>query len=142
MNVLPSLLVLAQMDAPVGRSRLAWMFEALGPFYGLVLPASGLAIFIGALLVVALSRRPAVIAAFLVFLPLPLLIGIFGSIQGFIASYSVVAMSPVTPKPSDVAQGISTGLFSSLVGLMATFPAYFVLAIGLFLRTVFSPRKD
>lgn len=141
MNAFSSVLVLAQ-TGPVGKSFLYWMVEALGPFYSLVIPLAGLVIFMGACLVVAMSRRPAVIAAYLVFLPLPLLIGIYGSIQGFIASYSVIAASVVTPKPSEVAAGISTGLFTSLVGLMVSFPAYFVLASGLFLRTLYSPRTD
>jgi biopolymer transport protein ExbB len=88
-----------------------------------------------------MNRRPGVIASYLVFLPLPLLIGIFGSIQGFIASYSVIAASTSTPKPSEVAAGISTALFTSFVGLFVSFPAYFVLAFGLFLRAVAWPRE-
>ncbi|MDP6447567.1 MAG: MotA/TolQ/ExbB proton channel family protein, partial [Pirellulaceae bacterium] len=65
-----------------------------------------------------------------------LLLGIFGTIQGFISSYMVIATAGSTPKPSDMATGISAGLFASLVGLMATFPGYFVVAIGLFIRTL------
>jgi len=142
MNALSSAFVLAQTNGPVQRSLLSWMFNAIGLFYGLVLPLAGFVIFIGACLVVARSRRPAVIAAYLVFLPLPLLIGVYGSIRGFIASYSVIAMSTSTPNPAEVAEGISTALFTSLVGLMVTFPAYFVLAIGLFTRTLFSQKKE
>jgi hypothetical protein len=129
-------------EEPVQQSLLSWMFNALGPFYGLVLPLSGLAVFIGACLVVALSRRPAVIAAYLVLVPTPFLIGIFGTFHGFIASYSIIATSGSTPKASEVGMGISTGLFTSLLGLAVTFPAYFVVALGLFVRTVFSPSKD
>lgn len=117
------------------RSVLSWMLMALGPFYALVIPLAGLAVFIGACCVVGLNRRPAVIAAFLVFLPLPLMIGMFGSVQGFISSLQIVAMAGATPKPSEVSLGISTGLFTTLVGLLVTFPSYFVLAFGLFLRT-------
>ena len=140
MNLLPSMLLFAQAEGPVQRSFLSWMFNSLGPFYALVLPLSGLAVFVGACLVVCLSRRPALIAAYLVFLPLPLMLGVLGSIDGFISSFAVIATSPTAPKPSEVAEGISTGLFTSLVGLMVTFPAYIVAAIGLFLRTL-SSRK-
>ena len=136
MNPVLLTVLFAQSEPPVPQSYLAWMYNSLGPFYGLVIPLAGFVVFVGACLVVALNRRPAVIAAYLVFLPLPLLIGIFGSIRGFIMSYSVIATSVVTPKPSDVAGGISTALFTSLVGLFVTFPAYFVAATGLFVRTV------
>ncbi len=129
--------LLAQVDdIPVRQNMLSWMYMSLGPLYSLVLPLSGLVIFIGGCVVVGMSRRPAVIAAYAIFLPLPLLIGIFGSFHGFIACYSVIAMSPSTPNPAEVAMGISTGLFSSQVGLFVSFPAYFVVAIGLFVRTV------
>lgn len=113
------------------------MFNALGPFYALVIPFAGLAVFVGACVVVSFNRRPAVIAAFLVFLPFPLLIGLFGSLQGLISSLSSIAMSGTSPMPSDVAEGISVGLFTTLVGLVVTFPSYFVLAFGLFFQTLF-----
>jgi hypothetical protein len=124
------------------QSLLSWAFNALGPFYGLLIPAVGLAVFIGACVVVATSRRPAVIAAYLVFLPLPLLIGVFGSFHGFISSLSVMANSAVTPKAREVAQGLSMGLFTTLLGLLVTFPSFFVWALGSFFRTLFdNPAK-
>ena len=43
-----------------------WMFQ-IGGFCGLSIMFTGLALFIGSCLVVALARRPAVIASFLVF---------------------------------------------------------------------------
>ncbi len=129
------------MREPVQVSYLAWMYQALGIFYALVLPLTGMLLFIGACLVVAMNRRPAVIAAYLVFLPLPLLIGLFGSIQGAISAYSVIAVSSASPDPAEIAAGISTALFSTLVGFIVSFPAYFVTAIGLFFRAVTSPDK-
>lgn len=132
--------VLAQADAGepvVQQSYLAWMFMALGPLYGLVLPLSGFALFVGACLVVGLNRRPAVIASFLVFLPVPLLIGIFGSVHGMIASLSVVAASASEPEMGRwMAEGWATALFSTLVGFLVSAPAYAVLSLGLFLRTL------
>jgi hypothetical protein len=119
---------------------LQWMFYSLGLFYFVLLCGSGLAVFIGGLLVVALNRRPAVIAAYFPFVLLPLLIGLFATFDGFIRSMSVVATSAGAPQASHVAEGISTGLFSSLFGLGAMFPAYFVVATGLFLRTLFAEK--
>jgi len=118
------------------QSFLSWMFRAMGPLYGLLIPMAGLAIFAAACLVVASNRRPAVIAAFLVFLPLPLMIGLFGTLHGFISSFTVMATAGSTPKPSELAEGIAMGLFTAFVGLLVTFPSYFVLAFGLFLRTL------
>ncbi|MEO1527128.1 MAG: MotA/TolQ/ExbB proton channel family protein [Planctomycetota bacterium] len=51
------------------------------------------------------------------------MIGLFGTVQGMIASFRVIATSPTTPKPSELAQGISTALFTTLVGLAIAIPA-------------------
>ena len=45
------------------------------------------------------------------------MVGLLGTVQGMIASFSVIANSPTTPKPSELAEGISTALFTTLVGL-------------------------
>jgi hypothetical protein len=136
MDFVTSVSLIAQVEAPVQQSYLMWMFQALGPLFGFLLPASGIVLFAGACLVVLLSRRPSVIASFLVFLPLPIMIGVLGSLLGFISAFSVIAASEVAPKPAEVAAGISTGLFSTLVGLLVTFPAFLVTSCGLFIRTV------
>ncbi|MCC9602126.1 MotA/TolQ/ExbB proton channel family protein [Stieleria sp. JC731] len=51
------------------------------------------------------------------------MIGLFGTVQGMIASFRVIATSPQTPKPSELAEGISTALFTTLVGLAIAIPA-------------------
>jgi biopolymer transport protein ExbB len=51
------------------------------------------------------------------------MIGLLGTVQGMIASFSVIATSPTTPKPSQLANGISTALFTTLVGLFIAIPA-------------------
>ncbi|MEO1497238.1 MAG: MotA/TolQ/ExbB proton channel family protein [Planctomycetota bacterium] len=51
------------------------------------------------------------------------MIGLLGTVQGMIASFTVIATSPTTPKPSELAQGISTALFTTLVGLALAIPA-------------------
>jgi len=51
------------------------------------------------------------------------MIGLLGTVQGMIASFSVIARSPTTPKPSELAEGISTALFTTLVGLFIAIPA-------------------
>ncbi len=51
------------------------------------------------------------------------MIGLFGTVQGMIASFQVIATGGATPKPSDLAGGISTALFTTLVGLAVAIPA-------------------
>ncbi|MCM2370571.1 MotA/TolQ/ExbB proton channel family protein [Rhodopirellula sp. ICT_H3.1] len=51
------------------------------------------------------------------------MIGLFGTVQGMIASFDVIANGGSTPKPSDLAAGISTALFTTLVGLFIAIPA-------------------
>ena len=51
------------------------------------------------------------------------MVGLLGTVQGMIASFSVIATSPTTPKPSQLAEGISTALFTTLVGLFIAIPA-------------------
>ena len=51
------------------------------------------------------------------------MIGLLGTVQGMIASFQVIATSPTAPKPAQLADGISTALFTTLVGLMIAIPA-------------------
>lgn len=51
------------------------------------------------------------------------MIGLLGTVQGMIASFQVIANSGTTPKPSELAAGISTALFTTLVGLLIAIPA-------------------
>ena len=51
------------------------------------------------------------------------MIGLLGTVQGMIASFQVIATSTTAPKPSDLALGISTALFTTLVGLFIAIPA-------------------
>jgi hypothetical protein len=127
---------------PVSQSYLAWIVQSLGPFYLLVLPLAGLVVFAGACLVVALSRRPSVIAAYLVFVPLPFLIGCWGSVTGIISSLQVIATAGTTPKPAELSAGISTALFTTLVGMALCWPSYLLVSVGLFLRTIAAGRRD
>ncbi|MEQ8846526.1 MotA/TolQ/ExbB proton channel family protein [Botrimarina sp.] len=51
------------------------------------------------------------------------MIGLLGTVQGMISSFNVIATSPTTPKPSELAEGISTALFTTAVGLAIAIPA-------------------
>lgn len=51
------------------------------------------------------------------------MVGLMGTVQGMIASFSVIANSSTAPKPAELAEGISTALFTTLVGLVLAIPA-------------------
>ena len=51
------------------------------------------------------------------------MIGLFGTVHGMIRSFNVIANSSTAPKPSALAEGISTALFTTLVGLLIAIPA-------------------
>jgi len=51
------------------------------------------------------------------------MIGLMGTVWGMIASFRTIAQSPTAPKPKDLADGISTALFTTLEGLVVAIPA-------------------
>jgi biopolymer transport protein ExbB len=51
------------------------------------------------------------------------MIGLFGTVHGMITSFQVIALGGATPKPAELAEGISTALFTTLIGLAVAIPA-------------------
>ena len=51
------------------------------------------------------------------------MIGLFGTVHGMIESFQVIALGGASPKPADLAAGISTALFTTLIGLAIAIPA-------------------
>ena len=51
------------------------------------------------------------------------MLGLMGTVQGMIASFEKIASSVVSPKPAELAEGISTALFTTLIGLGIAVPA-------------------
>lgn len=51
------------------------------------------------------------------------MVGLLGTVDGMIASFQVIASSTSQPKPSELADGIATALFTTLVGLVIAIPA-------------------
>lgn len=51
------------------------------------------------------------------------MVGLLGTVDGMIRSFSVIANSSTQPKPSQLAAGIATALFTTLVGLLIAIPA-------------------
>jgi biopolymer transport protein ExbB len=57
------------------------------------------------------------------------MVGLLGTVDGMVQSFMVIARSEVTPKPSELAMGISTALITTLVGLWLAIPAIAVFGI-------------
>jgi len=57
------------------------------------------------------------------------MVGLLGTVQGMIESFDVIATSTTAPKPSELAGGIATALFTTLIGLMIAIPALAVYGI-------------
>ena len=51
------------------------------------------------------------------------MVGLFGTVHGMIDSFTVIAIQGSTPDASSLANGISTALFTTLVGLFIAIPA-------------------
>jgi len=51
------------------------------------------------------------------------MMGLMGTVQGMISSFDKIALSVVAPKPSELADGISTALVTTLIGLLLAIPA-------------------
>ena len=49
--------------------------------------------------------------------------GLMGTVYGMIMSFEKIAQSTTSPKPSELAEGISTALFTTLEGLFVAIPA-------------------
>ena len=81
---------------PLQESYAAWLVRCLGLF-GFMTLLTGAAVFLGACFVVFLARRPAVIAAYMVFLLLPLLLGILGGSTAVVSMFGSLARSGARP---------------------------------------------
>jgi biopolymer transport protein ExbB len=51
------------------------------------------------------------------------MVGLLGTVQGMVASFSTIASSPTSPKPNELAQGIEQALYTTLIGLYLAIPA-------------------
>ena len=57
------------------------------------------------------------------------MIGLLGTVDGMVASFSVIANSASTPKASELANGISMALITTMVGLIFSIPALLFFAL-------------
>ncbi len=51
------------------------------------------------------------------------MVGLFGTVDGMIRSFQIIAAGGETPEPAQLAKGISTALFTTLLGLFIAIPS-------------------
>ncbi len=135
-NVVGSLLIAGINAIGARESYVEALINSAGRPRCLVMLAIGLAAFVGACFVVA-KCRPAAIAACLFVLPLPLMVSVFGLLQGLVQSMLVLSASPESqPTVAQFAAAAAASLSPLLLWFAVTIPSYFVLGTGLVLRTL------
>lgn len=123
----------------VQQSILTWAFKSLGPLYiGLFAVCGGLALVVTLVLVLR-GRGPLAAAGLVLAANMPLLLGLFGMFEGAIQSFSIIATSTTSPRPSDLAAGISTALMTPLIGLLISAPCYLLAIVGSVVQSLRTP---
>lgn len=117
-------------------SLLTWLITSLGFWYTILLPLAGLLSFALAVVIVLRGRGPLAAASLILTVHVPLLVGLFAAIHGGIETCTVIATSAAAPRPSDLAEGISTALVAPLVGMLLMIPGYVTAAVGGFIRSL------
>jgi hypothetical protein len=110
-------------------SLLGWILRSCGLF-GQMIPVTAMVCFVLTVFITMRGDGPFAIVAILLIVPIPLLVGVIGSILGLISSFQVIAASAIAPKPSEVADGFATALFTPLLGMTMMLPSYAVATIG------------
>lgn len=122
------------IDMPPEQPMIVWLFRALGIRYTFLLPAVTVLALLLAVLAIWKFKTPTLTALLLAGVPLPLLLGAFGSIDGLMASFQIIMISSATPRASEVAEGGAMSLVSMQVGLILSLPLYLLALTALCYR--------
>jgi hypothetical protein len=117
------------------------IFNALGWRYAMLLPLSALVSFALILILVLRGKGSAVPAALMLLVPLPIIVGVFGVVDGLMASFQVIARSNAAPTHAMYAQGIYMSLTTFLVGLLLAVPGYLLAVAVTFVRSLLGDSR-
>ena len=112
------------------KSRAQFILEACGPL-GLLILLSAAAAFVLTILLLARGRNSAAWAALILIVPMPVLIGLFASINAWNNGWAVVALADVQLKPSELAGLYAELLIPTWVAMLLSVPTYFAAVLGL-----------
>jgi hypothetical protein len=86
-------------------------------------------------LLVIRGKGPAAAAALLLVVPLPMLVGVYGAIDAWIATYQAIAASMVEPRPSVWANGIGSVAVRVTASMFFAGPSILVAMLGSSIRS-------
>lgn len=109
--------------------------------YSVIALLAGLIVLVGACLVVKLSKRPAVIAAYASFVSIPLLIGVYGWVAIQHEAYYFVATGEKI-KAEQFAFDQSLAWSALQFGFLASLPSFLIIVVGLLARTIQAGRNS
>lgn len=127
-----------ESTAPVQQSLLLWYYQSLGLMYSGLFLLSAIVGFFLTLLILFRGKGPMSVACLLLVVHWPFVIGVLGSADGFIAMLRVLSSSSAVPKPSEWAEGLSSGLTTIYVGSLLTTFLYFIAIPGTLIRSLSS----
>ena len=123
-------------DPVMQQSLLMWYVSALGFKYALLLPVAGLFSLLATLLIVIRGRGPFVAGGLMLAVAAPIFIGLMGTVEGAVSAYRIIAMSSITPKPAEMAEGMSMALATLQVGVFLAIPSFALAALGSLVRSL------
>ncbi len=119
-------------------SYVGWMIRSMG-LIGLLVLGAGFTCFVLTLFIVIRGQGPWACAALVFIVPIPLWLGVFGSVKGLIASLQVIAFSSAAIKASEISDGVASSLFNPMLGLVMMAPSYLVATLGSIFRSFVKP---
>jgi hypothetical protein len=115
---------------------LEWYIQSLGWMYTLLLPLSALIAFVLTVALLVFGKGRFTGAALLFIVPLPLLLGMLGTVDGMITSLQVIDSRTSAIPSYEVAYAASSSLATAVVGLWLTVPNWLLATVGLFIRAL------
>ncbi|MCA8988924.1 MAG: hypothetical protein KDA78_14845 [Planctomycetaceae bacterium] len=118
------------MPAHASPSYLGWLLSSIGPVFLLIFAVTFLVSGIICVIIIFRERGAIPAAALVLAAHFPLIVGIISAVISGISAFQLIAMSAVSPKPSELAAGISGALFSLLAGAILTLMLYVICILG------------
>jgi hypothetical protein len=136
MNFFSQLALLAQEAAPAaevagGRGPLMYYMNQAGFVYGLTIPLLALLLTAVGAVMLAAVRHKVYFVLFLACAVLPLVLGVLGTVHGYLNMMQVIAMSNTEVKPAELAEGYQAAIFTTYVGALASLPPAALAIAGL-----------
>ena len=113
----------------------AWAVNALGYFYGILIPAVAYIAFVVTFRIVRRTSSIRSVAGALPLATVPILIGAVGTLHGYVAWYPILASQGWSPRYSEIAHLHSICLFRLFVGVSFSLPSVLLASVSLARRS-------